>query len=436
MRQMDLLKTKRFLPLFLTQFLGSFNDNMFRSALAVLITYQFTGSSIPWLTAGVMVALCSTLLVIPFPILSPIAGQLADKYNKARLITWIKISEVIIMAIAAYGFTHDQIYLLMGLLLMSGVHSAFFGPIKYSILSDHLSEEELLPGNSLIASGTYASVLAGLILGGLLVEYDRGGEWIGYVLMAGAVVGLIASRFIPPTVPAAADLTIRYHVVREAIAIITQVCANRPVIVSILGLSWFLLIAAVFMGQFPTFAKAVGGDNEVYTLFLVIFSLGTSFGSLLCNRLLKGEISAKYTPVAAFFISVFIFAMVTSAPAPTDHLVGAWEFISHPSYWPMILSMWGMAVAGGVYIVPLYTIMQTRSEAKCRSRIIAARNVINSACITLAMLISAGLLAAGLDVFELSIIIAVTNLGVVVRSYTLLPEMQPKTVAAIREMTR
>ncbi|MES2985278.1 MAG: MFS transporter [Pseudomonadota bacterium] len=434
MGQYALMKTRRFLPLFMTQFLGSFNDNMFRSALAVMITYQFTSGPISWLTAGVMVALCSTLLVIPFPILSPIAGQLADKYDKAQLIKWIKLSEVLIMSLAAYGFIHGEIYLLMALLLMTGVHSAFFGPIKYSILSDHLTEKELLPGNSLIAGGTYASVLAGLILGGLLVEHDKGGELIGYVLVGGAILGFIASRFILPTQPASAELKINYHVVREAITIIGQVRTNRPVILSILGLSWFLLIAAVFMGQFPTFAKAVGGDNEVYTLFLVIFSLGISLGSLICNRILKGEISAKYTPVAAFFISLFIIAMVISAPAPTDHLMGAWEFIEHSKHWPMMLSMLGIAVAGGVYIVPLYTIMQAKAEVKSRSRIIAARNVINSAFITLAMLISAGLLAIGLDVFALSIIIALLNLGVVARSCKLLPELPNKTVAAIRGM--
>lgn len=432
MRQFELMKTRRFLPLFMTQFLGSFNDNMFRSALAVLITYQFTSGPVSWLTAGVMVALCSTLLVIPFPILSPIAGQMADKYDKAKLIKWIKLSEVLIMSIAAYGFMHGAIYLLMGLLLMTGVHSAFFGPIKYSILSDHLTEQELLPGNSLIAGGTYASVLAGLIFGGLLVESDKGGALIGYTLASGAILGFIASRFILPTTPASAELTINYHVVREATTIIGQVRANRPVILSILGLSWFLLIAAVFMGQFPTFAKAVGGDNEVYTLFLIIFSLGISLGSLLCNRILKGEISAKFTPVAAFFISVFIIAMVVSAPAATDHLMGAWEFIDHTNHWPMMLAMLGIAVAGGVYIVPLYTIMQAKAEVQYRSRIIAARNVINSAFITLAMVISAGLLAIGLDVFELSIIIAVLNVGVVVRSSQLLPN---ETAALMRGIT-
>ena len=433
MRQIDLMKTRRFLPLFMTQFWGSFNDNLFRSALVVLITFQFT-SSFSWLSAGVMVALCSTLLVIPFPILSPLAGQLADKYDKALLIRYIKISEVLIMAVVGYGFMYQSIYLLMFLLLMTGVHSAFFGPLKYSILSDHLPEEELLAGNSLIAGGTYASVLAGLIFGGLLIDWDDSGMFIAAVLLGCSLIGLISSRLILPTIPASPALRIRYNVFREAMENISQVRANRPVMLSILGLSWFLLIAAIFMGQFPTFAKAVGGDNEVYTLFLVIFSMGTAVGSLLCNRILHGQISAKYTPVASFFISLSIAAMVFAAPDEATQLVGAQAFILDASHWPMLLAMFGISLAGGVYVVPLYTIMQAKAEASYRSRIIAARNVINSVFITTAMLISAALLATGLDVFQLALLIAGLNLVVAIYSMKLVPELPNKVLAALRGM--
>ena len=409
MNQFSLLKTKRFLPLFVTQFLGSFNDNLFRSALAVLITYQFTTSPFTWLTAGVMVALCSTLLVIPFPILSPIAGQLADKYNKAKLIRLVKISEVVIMSIAAYGFISGQIYLLMFMLLMGGVHSAFFGPLKFSILSDHLEEKELLAGNSLIAGGTYASVLAGLIFGGVLVDGDQSGVLIGSVLAIGAVLGLISSLFILPTIPALPDLKVTHNFVKEAVRIVKYTKTNRSVFLPILGLSWFLLIAAVFMGQFPTYAKAVGANSEVHSLFLVIFSLG------------------KYTPVASFFISFFMLTLViTSSKSTGTELAGLGEFISHAGNWPLMLSMFGIAIAGGIYIVPLYTLMQARAEAQFRSRVVAARNVLNSIFITAAMLVSAAILAAGLDVFDLFLIIGLTNLAVTIHSARLLPEVPQK----------
>ncbi len=427
MNQFSLLKTKRFLPLFVTQFLGSFNDNLFRSALAVLITYQFTQSPFSWLTAGVMVALCSTLLVIPFPILSPLAGQLADKYDKAKLIRLVKISELIIMSIAAYGFIYSNIYLLMLMLLMGGVHSAFFGPLKYSILSDHLKESELLAGNSLLAGGTYASVLAGLIFGGVLVDTDQSGLLIGVVLVCGALLGLISSHFILPTIPAAPALKLNYNFIKEAVKIVKYTSTNRSVFLPILGLSWFLLIAAVFMGQFPTYAKAVGANSEVYSLFLAIFSLGIGLGALICHRILKGEISARYTPVASFFISFFMIMLVlTSDKTSHTELVGLGEFINHAANWPLMVSMLGIAVAGGIYIVPLYTLMQARAEAEFRSRVVAARNVLNSIFITLAMLISAAILAAGLDVFDLFTIIGIGNLVITIKSMKILPEIPQK----------
>ncbi len=432
MNQFSLLKTKRFLPLFITQFLGSFNDNLFRSALAVLITYQFTTSPFSWLTAGVMVALCSTLLVIPFPILSPIAGQLADKYNKAKLIRLVKISEVVIMSIAAYGFMHSEIYLLMLMLLMGGVHSAFFGPLKFSILSDHLEEKELLAGNSLIAGGTYASVLAGLIFGGVLLDADQSGVLIGSVLSIGALLGLISSLFILPTIPAAPDLKVTHNFVKEAIRIVKYTKTNRSVFLPILGLSWFLLIAAVFMGQFPTYAKAVGANSEVYSLFLVIFSLGIGLGAVICHRILKGEISARLTPVASFFITFFmIILVITSGKSGGSELVGVSEFIDHLANWPLMLSMFGIAIAGGIYIVPLYTLMQARAEIQFRSRVVAARNVLNSIFITAAMLISAAILAAGLDVFDLFLIIGISNLAITIHSARLLPEIPQKLLRKI-----
>jgi acyl-[acyl-carrier-protein]-phospholipid O-acyltransferase/long-chain-fatty-acid--[acyl-carrier-protein] ligase len=433
MNQFNLLKTKRFLPLFITQFLGSFNDNLFRSALAVLITYQFTGSSITWLTAGVMVALCSTLLVIPFPILSPIAGQLADKYNKATLIRIVKISEVIIMSVAAYGFVHGQLYLLMFMLLMGGVHSAFFGPLKFSILSDHLEERELLAGNSLIAGGTYASVLAGLIFGGVLLDLDHSGILIGGVLVTGALMGLISSFFIMPTIPASPDLRLNHNFIKEAIKIVKYTKSNRSVFLPILGLSWFLLIAAVFMGQFPTYAKAVGANSEVYSLFLVIFSLGIGLGAVICHRILRGKISARYTPVASLFISVFMISLVlSSAQSTTNELVGIHDFTSNINNWPLMISMLGIAIAGGIKIVPLYTLMQARADAKFRSRVIAARNVLNSVFITAAMVISAAILAAGLDVFDLFLIIGISNLAVTIQSARLLPEVHQKLLKQLK----
>ena len=227
--QIKLLTKRRFLPLFLVQFFGSLNDNFFRSALAVMITYEFTGSSISWLNAGVMVALCSVLLVIPFPLLSPLAGQLADKYDKAKLIRYIKWFEMLIMITACVGFVMGKIYLLMFLLLLSGVQSAFFGPLKYSIIAEHLKENELLAGNSLVSGATYASILLGLMMGGLAFEFSNGGAVVGFSLLTGAAIGLFASIYIPKTTPASPDIKINKNIFVEGCNIVKHVHSNRPV---------------------------------------------------------------------------------------------------------------------------------------------------------------------------------------------------------------
>lgn len=427
--QLKLLTTRRFMPLFLVQFFGSLNDNFFRSALAVMITYQFTGSSISWLNAGVMVALCSVLLVIPFPLLSPLAGQLADKYDKSKLIRIIKLFEIMIMLTACYGFIASKMYLLMFLLLLSGIQSAFFGPLKYSILADHLDEKELLAGNSLISGATYASILLGLMMGGLAFEFSNGGSLVGITLAIGSLIGVTSSIFIPKNKPASPELKINKNIFSEACNIVKHAHNNRPVFLSILGLSWFMLISAIFMGQFPTYAKIIGTNNEVYTLFLVIFSLGISLGSLLCNVLLKGNISARYTPIATFLISIGVFGLVaTSKIAPSgQELIGIWAFVSNYENWTLMFSMLVTAIAGGIYIVPLYTIMQSEADEGHRARVIAARNVLNSIFITTAMLISAILLAVGLNVVDLFLLLGALNIIVAIITAYLLPEL-PNTI--------
>jgi len=320
------------------------------------------------------------------------------------------------------------------MLFMTGVHSAIVGPLKYSMLSDHLREDELLAGNSLMAGATYASVLAGLVLGGLVLEFDRSGYTISVIFFICAMTGFITSFFILPNKPSAPDLKLNHNFITEAVKIVKYVRNSRSVILSILGLSWFLLIAAIFMSQLPTFSKSIGGDNEVYTLFLVIFSLGVAGGSLLCNKLLRGQVSAKFTPVVSLLISICIYSLVFTSPenADTNNLVGAYEFIQNTSNWPMIISMFGIAIAGGIYIVPLYTIMQTKAEESWRSRVVAARNVINSLFITTGMVISAILLALYLDVFELFILIASANLIVTAYSCKVLPELPNRAKTKIK----
>lgn len=419
-----LLTRRRFLPIFLTQFLGAFNDNLLRSGLVVLIAYSAQrGIALP-LKPEVMVTICSALLVVPFLLFSGIAGPLADKYEKSRLVQLTKIAEVGIMLVAMYGFATHNIYLLMVMLFISGTHSTFFGPMKYSILPDHLKDSELLAGNGLIAGGSYLAILLGLICGGLLVEME--GNVIGIAAVSVALVGLMASLCILPTTPAAPHTHINFNLWHGTAGMIRYAYQSRPLFLAILGLSWFLLVGSVFMAQFPNYAQAVvRGNNEVYTLFLTVFSIGIAAGSVLCDRLLKGEISARFTPVAALGVSAFTFVMLWATPVPThEGLLDVHAFLTaDPRHLLVLLMMLLVAVCGGIYMVPLYAILQTRSEESYRSRVIAASNIFDSLFMTTAAIISATLLSLGLSVTELLLLLAIANLAVAMFIFTILPEM-------------
>lgn len=423
-----LLTRRRFLPIFLTQFLGAFNDNLLRSGLVVLIAYSAQrGIELP-LKPEVMVTICSALLVVPFLLFSAIAGPLADKYEKSRLVQITKAAEVGIMAVAMYGFATENIYLLMVMLFISGTHSTFFGPMKYSILPDHLRDSELLAGNGLIAGGSYLAILLGLICGGLLVEME--GNLIGIAAVGVACAGLIASLCIPPSTPASPHMHISLNLWRGTANIVRYAYQSRPLFLSILGLSWFLLVGSVFMAQFPNYAQAVvRGNNEVYTLFLTVFSIGIAAGSVLCDRLLRGEISARYTPMAALGVSVFTLVMLWATPPPSHGgLLDVHAFLtSDPRHLLVLAMMLLVAICGGIYMVPLYAILQSRSEAGYRSRVIAASNIFDSLFMTSAAIISTILLSLGMSVTGLFLALAVANLAVAAFIFSVLPETLLRT---------
>lgn len=404
---------RRFAPIFLAQFLGAFNDNLLRSGLVVMIAYaKVKGISLPVQNEAVLVTICSALLVVPFIIFSFIAGQLADKYEKARLVTFTKIAEIGIMCGAYYGFATHNIYLLMALLFVSGTHSTFFGPIKYSILPDHLRKGELLAGNGFVSGGTYLGILFGLIAGGLLIEMENNA--IGMAAVCVATIGFIASLFIPRTKPAEPHMKLDFHIVRGTLDIVKQARSSPSLFHSILGLSWFLMFGSIYMSQFPNYAQSViHGNNEVYTLFLAVFSIGIAFGSVICDKLLKGQISAKLAPWALLGISVFTCAMVFTTPHPThDGLLTVREFLRDVKHWPVLASMLLVAVCGGIYMVPLYALLQSKSAAGQRSRVIAASNLFDSMFMTGAAIVCAGLLAGGLPITHLFLVAAAFNLFV------------------------
>lgn len=407
-----LFTKRRFLPIFLAQFLGAFNDNLVRSGLVVLITYADSKNIELSMPAEVLVTICSALLVVPFILFSSIAGPLADKIEKGRLVTYTKIAEVMIMIVAAYGFATNDIHLLMFMLFVSGTHSTFFGPIKYSILPEHLKDDELLAGNGFIAGGSYLGILFGLICGGLLIEVP--GNVIGYAAIAIAGIGLIASLMIPHTRPAAPETHISLNVFAGTARMMKQAFRHHTVFLAIMGLSWFLLQGSVFMAQFSNYARfSVNANNEVYTFFLTIFSVGIALGAVICDKILKGQISSRLSPITLLGVSVFTYLMVLNTPAPANHaMLDVSALLSDPMYYSMLLCMLMVAICGGIYMVPLYAMLQSKSESGQRSQVIAASNVMDSVFMTLAAVISAVLLHAGFSITDLFMIMATLNLCV------------------------
>lgn len=409
-----LFGTKRFLPLFLAQFLGAFNDNLLRNGLIVMIAFAAErGIDLPMDRPAVLVTICSGLLVAPFILFSSLAGQLADKFEKGQLVTYTKIAEIGIMAGAFYGFQTNNIELLMALLFVSGTHSTFFGPIKYSVLPELLKPGELLAGNGFISGGTHLGILFGLIAGAILVEMD--GNVIGYTALCIAALGLLASVLIPRGKAESPDTHVHYNLWESTKEMVRFATSSKTLLGTIIGLSWFLMIGSVLMAQFANYAKEViHADNEVYTAFLTIFSIGMAAGATIADKLLKGEVSAKFAPWSLLGISAFTVGMVICTwwiDIDYTELMGLKAFFSNPLHWPVVICMMMTAFCGGVYMVPLYAMLQTHSQAAYRSRVIAASNMSDSLFMTVAAIVSALLLHWDYSITDLFLLLAAANLA-------------------------
>lgn len=410
--QLHLLKSKRFLPLFLTQFFGAFNDNVFKNSLIILITYEISESS--RLNPQIMVTLAAGIFILPFFLFSATAGQLADKYNKAKLIQFIKFVEIVLMVLASIGFYLENINFLMLVLFLMGTQSAFFGPVKYGILPDQLHQDELIGGNALIEAGTFLAILGGTILGGLLILSESGTTLISLLIMAFSLIGWGWSLFIPTTKPADPDLKIEYNFLVETYKIIQHVRANPIVFRSILGISWFWLFGATFLSQFPTFGKdIVGGNEQVVTLFLTIFSVGIGIGSLYCNQLLKGNIAATYVPMGILGMTLFTIDLYFASGSTTgnghEELIGARVFLSFFNHWRILFDLLGISICAGIYIVPLYAIMQSETESSYRSRTIAGNNILNALFMVVSALAITFMLSKNFSVTQVFLTLAILN---------------------------
>ncbi len=420
--QFALLRARRFGPFFVTQALGAFNDNVFKNALVILVTFGIAGLSPD--DVNLYVNLAGGLFILPFFLFSATAGQIAEKYEKARLIRGIKLLEIVIMALAVVGLLMGNVVFLLAVLFLSGTQSALFGPVKYSILPQHLREEELVGGNALVEAGTFLAILLGTMLGGWLMARHGGAQWISATIVVIAILGYFASRGIPAAQPTAPDLRINWNPLTETWRNFRFMQTNRTVLLAVLGISWFWFYGALFLSQLPNYTKLhLGGDETVVTLLLTVFSLGIGIGSLLCERLSGHKVEIGLVPLGSIGITLFGIDLFFAQPEiVAGASLSAGEFLksaaSHRVLWDLLLT----GIFGGFYIVPLYALIQTRSAPSHRSRIIAGNNILNALFMVAAAILAIVLLDTGLSIPQLLLVAALMNAAVAVFIYSLVPE--------------
>lgn len=420
--QFGLLHSRRFAPYFATQALGAFNDNAFRFAMVVLVGFHL---GLDEQTVGFYSSIAPALFILPFFLFSATAGQLAEKYEKTRLIRFIKLFEIGAMLLAAWAFHAHQVWLLLTVLFLMGLHSTLFGPIKYSILPQSLREDELIGGNALVETGTSLAILIGMIAGGSLMAWSGVGPTAASVLVVGvALIGYLTSRAIPSAPPTAPDLKLNLNPLTETWRVIGFATKNRTVFNSVLGISWFWFFGGVFTSQLPNYSRVfLGGGDSLSILVLALFSIGVGIGSLLCERLSGHKVEIGLVPFGSIGLTVFGIDLYFAAPVASSlHDLGVAGFLAVPRHWRIVADFVLIGLFAGFYIVPLFALVQTRAEKSELSRVIAANNIFNAVFIVAAAAFCIGLAGAGLTIPQMFLITAVLNAVVAIYIYTLVPE--------------
>lgn len=401
-----LLNQRRFLPLFVTQLLGAFNDNLFKNAMVLFVVYGVFNDEA---SETLFSAVATGLFILPFFLLSALAGQLADTRDKARIIRIVKFCEILIMlvggtglALAWLGFAVHLIAipLMMLALFAMGIHSTFFGPIKYAILPQHLESDEVLAGTGLVEAGTYIAILAGTILAGVIDV-----EWAALGVVLVAAIGYWTGRKVPPAPPEHAETGIDWHIIRSSVALVRGTMHIPRLYLAILSISFFWTIGAVLFIQFPPLVKNIlHADKSVASLFLAIFSIGIAIGSVAVNRLLKGQVSARYSPASVIVMGVFVVAFYWVCRNwehdPSGMMYGISGFLNHADVVPLLLSLLGIAISGGMFVVPLYAFLTTTVPKDQTARTVAANNIVNSGAMVVGSLLAMGLGFAGVGVVD------------------------------------
>ncbi|HWE74422.1 MAG TPA: MFS transporter [Stellaceae bacterium] len=417
--QLRLLFSRRLAGMFVAQFLGALNDNLLKNALVIQVAY---GRSESASDIEVIVTIATALFILPYFLFSATAGELADKFAKMQLIRSLKIWEIGVMILAAGGFLFGGgIGIGLTILFLLGIQAAFFGPVKYGILPELLTPEELLPGNAVIEAGSFLAILIGTIAGGLLILMKDGPAIVSATLLICAIGGWIASLYIPRTEGGASDLRINPNIAAETWKVLRYANESVEMRWIILGNSWFWLVAVALVSQFPNYAKDVlGADNQVVTLFLTLNSLGIGAGSLLAGRLLGGNISLRLVPISALAMALFATDLwLSDGRHIGSGLMSAHEFLTIAQNWRVSFDLTAIAIAAGVFIVPLYALMQAKSESQHRSRVVAANNVWNALFMVGAGLGSAVMLKLGASVTDIFLVVGVSNLVVAIASWRL-----------------
>ena len=436
--QFSLLRQRRFSPFFATQFLGAFNDNVFRNGLVILITFQ--GVVVAGMDHTQLANVAAGLFILPYFLFSATAGQFADKYEKSMLIRRVKIAEIALMGFACAALLTESYSLLLLVLFLMGCQSTMFGPVKYAYLPQHLADDELVGGNALVESGTYIAIILGLIAGGVAVGAEIAAAFgvskqavLGLCLIVVACAGYLTSRRVPKTAAADPALKISWNAWRETWHIVQFAREERSVFLSILGISWFWFFGSAMTIQIPAYTLDVlHGTGSIATFLLAAFAVGVGIGSLLCERLSGRRIELGLVPFGSIGLTVFAIDLYFAQPggqaAPVATIA---EFLTSPGGLRVWFDLAMIGAFGGFYSVPLYALIQKRSERSHLSRIIAANNIINSLLMVGASVMSIMLLNAGLSIPQLFLVIAVLNALVAVYIYTLLPEFLLRFLAWI-----
>jgi len=423
--QFQLLKQRRYLPFFITQFLGAFNDNLFKNALVIM--FSFSAVSIMGLNSDILINFAAVIFILPFFLFSASAGQLADKFDNSQLMQYVKLTEVVIMLFAAIGFYFESPVILLLVLFLMGSQSAFFGPVKYGYLPRVLEKDELVGGNGMTDMGTFLAILLGMIVGAQAITIKNGAFIVSILVLFFALAGYFSARKIPPTGAASPNLKFNYNSFTETLKIIKYSKTNRTVFLSVIGISWFWFYGSILITQIPNFTRNyILADEGVFVLLMGAFSISVGIGSLLCEKLSGGRVEIGLVPLGSLGLTVFAidfyFASQNLSIIASENLLSVTGFLGQSANWRILFDIFMIGISSGFYIVPLYALIQERTKQSYISRVIAANNIMNSLFMVIAGLTAMIFLGNGLSIPQLILITGIMNFVIALYIYKMITE--------------